>query len=84
MFDIGLNYLSLTKCFQIIKVKSISDISDTNEVESLSRLEISLSPEITERMDEVIELLGYGSREELVLCVLRRFLDQYHIPIKAR
>ena len=50
----------------------------------MSRLEISLSPEITERMDEVIELLGYGSREELVLCVLRRFLDQYRIPIKAR
>ena len=50
----------------------------------MSRLEISLSPEVMERMDEVIELLGYGSREELVLCVLRRFLDQYCIPIKAR
>ncbi len=50
----------------------------------MSRLEDSLSPEVTERMDEVVELLGYGSREELVLCVLRRFLDQYHIPIRAR
>ncbi len=50
----------------------------------MSRLEIALSPEITERIDEAVELLGYGSREELVLCVLRRFLDQYHIPIRAR
>ncbi len=50
----------------------------------MSRLEVSLSPEVMERMDEVVELLGYVSREELVLCVLRRFLDQYHIPISAR
>jgi len=40
-------------------------------------LEVSLSPEIAERLDEAVELLGYGSREELVLCVLRRFLDKY-------
>lgn len=46
---------------------------------------MSLSPEITERIDEAVEFLDYGSREELVLCVLRRFLDRYHIPeIKAR
>ncbi len=49
----------------------------------MSRLEVSLSPEVMERMDEVVELLGYGSREELVLCVLRRFLDKYPIPVKA-
>ena len=42
---------------------------------------MSLDSEIVERLDEVVELLGYGSREELVLCVLRRFLDQYRIPI---
>ena len=70
--------------FGFIKVNQTSDISGTNGVESLSRLEVSLSPEIMERMDEVVELLGYGSREELVLCVLRRFLDRYRIPIKAR
>jgi len=46
---------------------------------------MSLSPEITERIDEAIEFLDYGSREELVLCVLRRFLDLYRIPkIRAR
>ena len=43
-------------------------------------LEVSLSPEVMERMDEAIELLGFGSREELVLCVLRRFLDRYRFP----
>ena len=46
---------------------------------------MSLSPEIMERIDEAVEFLDYGSREELVLCVLRRFLDRYHIPeIRAR
>ena len=51
----------------------------------MSRLEVSLSPEIMERMDEVVELLGYGSREELVLCVIRRFLDKHNSRcIRAR
>ena len=51
----------------------------------MSRLEMSFTPEVTERLDEAVELLGYGSREELVLCVLRRFLDRYHLPeIRAR
>ena len=49
----------------------------------MSRLEMSLSPEIMERIDEAVELLGYSSREELVLCVIRRFLDRHCIP-KAR
>jgi metal-responsive CopG/Arc/MetJ family transcriptional regulator len=46
----------------------------------LSKLEIALSPEIAERIDEAVELLGYGSREELVLCVIRRFLDECYLP----
>ena len=46
----------------------------------MSRLEMSLSPEVAERIDEVVELLGYSDREELVLCVMRRFLDRCHIP----
>lgn len=54
-------------------------------VNSLSRLEIPLTSEIAERIDEAVEFLDYGSREELVLCVIRRFLDRYQIPeIKAR
>ncbi len=51
----------------------------------MSRLEMLLSPEITERLDEAVELLGYGSKEKLVICIIRRFLDGCHIPkIKAR
>jgi len=41
---------------------------------------MSLSPEIMERIDEAVEFLDYGSREELVLCIIRRFLDLYRIP----
>jgi len=51
-----------------------------NEVESLSMLELSLSPEMAERLDEAVELLDYGSSEELVLCIIRRFLDGCPIP----
>jgi len=40
---------------------------------------MSFTPEITERIDEAVEFLDYGSREELVLCVLRRFLDKYSL-----
>ncbi|MCW4050433.1 MAG: hypothetical protein NWE89_11935 [Candidatus Bathyarchaeota archaeon] len=46
----------------------------------MSRLELSLSPEITDRLDKVVELLGYGSRKKLVLFVIHRFLDRYYIP----
>jgi len=46
---------------------------------------MSFPPEITERIDKTVELLGYGSREELVLCVIRRFLDKYNSQcIRAR
>jgi len=78
-------YISLTKCLKIIKIKLASDTSNTQlRLNPLSRLEMSLSPEIM-KIDEAVELLGYGSREELVLCVIRRFLDRYHIPkIRAR
>ena len=41
------------------------------------KLELTLTPELVERMDEVVELLGLGSREELVLCAIRRYVDNY-------
>lgn len=44
----------------------------------MENLEISLTPELMKRIDEVFELLGYNSREELVQCIIRRFLDKYH------
>jgi len=40
-------------------------------------LEIYLAPELVERMDEVVELLDLGSREELVRCAIRRYVDRY-------
>ena len=46
----------------------------------MSRLEMSFTPEFMERIDEAVEFLGYGSGEELVRCVMRRFLDQCHLP----
>ena len=46
----------------------------------MSRLEMSFTSEVAERLDEVVELLGYGGREELVRCVVRRFLDQCRLP----
>jgi len=36
-----------------------------------------LSPELVERMDYIVELLGLGSREELVRCAVRRYVDKY-------
>lgn len=43
------------------------------------RLEIKLPSELGERMDDVVELLGFGSRDELVEAAVRRFLDRYRI-----
>jgi len=42
--------------------------------------ELSLeSPELVEKMDYVVELIGYDSREELVRCAVRRYVDKYFI-----
>lgn len=48
----------------------------------METLEIHLTPELVERMDEVVELLDLGSREELVRCTIRRYVDQYLIASK--
>jgi len=48
------------------------------------KLEVTLTPELAERMDHIVELLDLGSRENLVLCAIRRFLDRYPtLAIKA-
>jgi len=48
-------------------------------------LEISLDPELLKRIDEVVELLGYNSKEELIRCAVLRFVDKYPTPeLKAR
>jgi metal-responsive CopG/Arc/MetJ family transcriptional regulator len=50
----------------------------------LEKLEINLTPELVERMDVVVELLDLGSREELVRCAIRRYVDRYFIVPKAQ
>lgn len=47
------------------------------------RLEITLSEELLKKMDEIIELLGFGSREELVEAAVRRFVDMYRCIVKS-
>jgi len=41
----------------------------------MEKLEIHLTPELVERMDDIVDLLDLGSREELVLCAIRRYVD---------
>lgn len=43
----------------------------------MEKLEILLTPELVERIDAVVELLDLGSREELVRCAIRRYVDGY-------
>ena len=50
----------------------------------MEKLEISLDAELMKRMDEVVELIGYNSREELVLGAVRRYVVEYSLEcIKA-
>lgn len=44
------------------------------------KLPVPLDPELIERIDKVVELLGLNSREELVRCAIRRFVDKYQSP----
>jgi len=45
---------------------------EEKHIELLSEiLEIKLSPEIVKRMDEVVDILGLDSKEELVHCTIR-------------
>ena len=44
---------------------------------SLDLPQKGLSPEFVEKVDYIVELLGFGSREELVCCAVRRYVDKY-------
>ena len=48
----------------------------------METLEVHLTPELVERMDDVVDLLDLGSREELVRCAIRRYVDRYFIIAK--
>lgn len=41
------------------------------------KLEISLPAELVDRMDKILEVLGFQSREELVTAAVRRLVDRY-------
>ena len=41
------------------------------------KLEISLPVELVDRMDEILEALGFQSREEFVTAAVRRLVDRY-------
>lgn len=43
------------------------------------RLEVEVPSRLIDRMDEIMDLLGLRSREEFLVVVLRRFLDNYEI-----
>jgi len=47
---------------------------------SLDLSQKGLSPDLVERVDVLVELIGFGSREELVRCAVRRYVDRYFIP----
>jgi metal-responsive CopG/Arc/MetJ family transcriptional regulator len=46
----------------------------------MEKLEISLTPELMKRIDDVVELLDLHSREDLVLSAVLRFVDRCHLP----
>lgn len=47
------------------------------------KLEISLPVELVDRMDEILEVLGFQSREEFVTAAVRRLVDRY-VSLAAR
>jgi len=45
----------------------------------IESVEISLPTNLCERLDEVLELLDFGSREEFAEAAVRRLLDRYTV-----
>ena len=39
--------------------------------------EVALPTELVDRIDEVLEVMGFRTREELVIAAVRRLLDLY-------
>ena len=51
----------------------------------MEKLEIALTEELLEKIDELLELLGFSSREELVVAAVLRLVDKYSkLAIRAR
>lgn len=49
----------------------------------MCKLSVSLSLELIERIDKVVELLDFNNREELIRCAILRFVDRYPADIKV-
>jgi len=45
----------------------------------IEKVEISLPTNLCERLDKVLELLDFGSREEFAEASVRRLLDRYAV-----
>lgn len=58
---------------------AVGDTGDSGSGVSMlgERLEVSLASGLVERLDEVVELFGFGSREAFVESAVRRLLDDY-------
>ena len=46
-------------------------------------MEISLQTNLCERLDEVLELFDFGSREEFAEAAVRRLLDRYAVMTRG-
>jgi len=58
--------------------------AEEKHIELLSEiLEIKLTPELVEKIDDAVRLLDFGSREELILCAIRRHVDLNFIIPKS-
>jgi metal-responsive CopG/Arc/MetJ family transcriptional regulator len=49
----------------------------------MEKLEISLTPDLMKRIDDVVELLGLESREEFLMAAIRRMMDHYSLISKS-
>lgn len=49
------------------------------------KLEISFDEDLIQRIDELLDLLGFGSREEFVVSAVRRLVARYRsLSVAAR
>ena len=47
------------------------------------KLEVSLPVEIVDKIDKIIKVIGFDSRDELLIVAVRRLVDRYYPLISA-
>ena len=50
----------------------------------MEKVVVNLPSELAEKMDKIVELMGFSSREMLTEAAIRRLLDRYVILAGAR